>query len=181
MRKNIFTILLIGIIVSACNPPTQPWTVLKVRAYIDGKSQLIITDNAFYWHHLDFDAPGRWELGDGIQPTYLNKVVWYPSWPDIPDTSNDFCNCSSSVYRGIPALAKTNQRVWMDVVQARGNFSVIQQPNGDNKYTFILELDDDPYNGAEWYEINLSYLVGHSEAGPISTVTPVIIGPPMAP
>jgi hypothetical protein len=183
MRKHIFTVLLAGILIYACGftaEPTRIPTVLSIRAYIDGKSQIIITGNALYWHHLDFDAPGRWELGEGRQPTYLNQVKWDPAWPDVPDPTNEYCNCNSSIYRGIPNLAKTNQHVWMDFVRARGRISVIQQPNIDNDYTLILELDDNPFDGAEWYEINLYYIVGRSDAGPVSTITPALIEPPLA-
>lgn len=182
MRRNIFIILFVVILVSACGlipESTQIPTILNICAYIDGRSQLVISGNALYWRHLDFDAPGRWELGEGSQPTYLNTVQWEPTWPDIPDPTNEYCNCTSSIYRGIPNLARTNQRVWMDFVQARGRVSVVQQPNVDNDYTFILELDDNSYGGAAWYEINLSYMVGRSETRPISTLTPVFIEPPL--
>jgi hypothetical protein len=182
MRRNIFTILFVVILVSACGlipESTQIPTILNICAYIDGRSQLVISGNALYWRHLDFDAPGRWELGEGSQSTYLNTVQWEPTWPDIPDPTNEYCNCNSSIYRGIPNLARTNQRVWMDFVKARGRVSVVQQPNVDNDYTFILELDDNSYGGAAWYEINLSYIVGRSETRPISTLTPVFIEPPL--
>jgi hypothetical protein len=181
MRKNVFTVLLAAILIVACSfiaGSAGVPTILNIRANIDGRSQLIITGDRLYWRHLDFDAPGRWELGEGSQPTYLNRGAWEPSWPDIPDPTNEYCNCNSSIYRGIPTLARTNQRVWLDLVRARGRIAVVQQPNADNDYTFILELDDDSYGGAEWYEINLSYIVGGPETRPISTITPVFIEPP---
>jgi hypothetical protein len=34
-------------------------TALKVRAFVDGRSQLIISGNMLHWRHLDFAAPGR--------------------------------------------------------------------------------------------------------------------------
>jgi hypothetical protein len=183
MRKNILTVLLAVIGISACGfitGSTPVPVILNIRAYIDGKSQIIITGNALYWRHLDFDAPGRWELGEGRQPTFLNRIKWEPTWPDIPDPTNESCNCNSSIYRGIPNLARTNQRVWMDFIETRGRVSVVQQPNIDNDYTFILELDDNSYGGAAWYEISLNYIVGRSETRPISTLTPVFIEPPRA-
>jgi hypothetical protein len=183
MKRTFFIILFAAIFVSACSliaQSTQVPTILNIRAYIDGKSQIVITGNTLYWRHLDFDAPGRWELGESNQPTYLNGVRWEPTWPDIPDPTNESCNCNSSIYRGIPNLARTNQRVWLDLVQGRERISVIQQPNADNDYTFILELDDNSYGGAEWYEVNLNYIVGRSETRPISTLTPVFIEPPQA-
>lgn len=182
MRKNLFVTLVAAVFVIACSltaKPTQVPTTLNMRAYIDGRSQLIIADDGLYWHHLDNDAPGRWALGEADQPTYVNQVEWYPTWPDIPDSTNDSCNCDSSSYGDIPSLARTDQRVWLDIVQARGRVFVVQQPNIDNDYTLILELDDNPYDGAEWYEVNLHYIIGRSRAGqstagPSPTPTPIV-------
>ena len=165
MKKNFFTILFAAIVLSSCGLTTrsaQVTTVLNIRAYIDGKSQLILKGNELYWYHLDFDAPGRWELGEISQPTYVNRVGWRPSWPDIPDATNDFCNCVSSSYRGIPNMARTNQRVGLDIVQGRGRVFVIQQPTVDNDYTLIIEMDDNDFEGAEWYEVNINYIIGRS-------------------
>jgi len=182
MKKITYVILLVTILVTACSfiaQSTQVPITLNIRAYVDGRSQLIMMADAAYWRHLDFEAPGRWEFGEGNQPTYLNGVKWEPIWPDIPDLTNEFCNCNSSIYRGIPTLARTNQRIWLDVVQGRGRVAVIQQPNAENNYTVILEMDDNSFGGAEWYEVNLNYIVGRTEAGPISTLTPEVIIPPM--
>jgi len=184
MKRNLLIILLTAILVTACSlitHATQVPTILSIRAYMDGRSQLVITGDALYWHHLAFDAPGRWEFGEGSQPTFLNQVAWEPTWPDITGPTNDFCSCNSSIYRGIPNLAQKNQRVWLDIVQGRGRVSVIQQPNTENDYTFILEMDDNNIGGADWYEVNLNYIIGRSEPVPIFTITPAIIEPPMAP
>jgi len=181
MKNNLFIILFAAIFVSACSlilQSTQVSTTLGIRAYIDGKSQLVITGSSLYWHHLEFDAPGRWEFGEASQPTYLNQVVWEPTWPDIPDSTNDFCNCNSSIYQGIPNLARTDQRIWLDVVQGRGRVFVNQQPNAGNDYTLILELDDNSFNGADWYEVNMNYVIGRSKPGPISTITPAFVESP---
>lgn len=162
MKKNISITIFAVFLIAACNRATNPNQtpiILNIRAYIDGRSQLIIKGDMFIWRHYDFDAPGRWELGEGSQPTYLNKAPWYPDWPDFPDSTNDSCNCYSSSFKGIPYLARTNQRVWIDIVQIRGGVRVIQQPNADNDYTFVLELDD-YFDGADWYEVNLNYIVG---------------------
>lgn len=129
---------------------------LKVRAYIDGRSQLIIRENIAYWHHLDFAAPGRHYFYN--EPTYLNKVRWEPTWPDKPDAENRDCNCNSSSYEGVPSLARSNQTVSLYVVQGRGEVFILQQPAAANDYTLIVELDDNPLDGPEWYEVNLSYI-----------------------
>jgi hypothetical protein len=181
MRKTIFAILLAAALLLACTltpKSTQVPTVLNIRAYMDGRSQLIIRGDALHWHHLDFDVPGRWEFAKASQPTWLNQVEWYPTWPDVPDSTNDFCDCDSSSYRGVPMLAGTNQRVWLDVVQGRGKVSVVQQPDADNDFTLIVELDDDEFDGAEWYEVNLNYVIGRSKAGRRSTSTPASVETP---
>lgn len=162
MKKVLFIILFAVFLMAGCKRNTNPnpiSTILNIRAYIDGKSQLIIIGDMFAWRHLLFDAPGRWELGEGRQPTYLNHEAWFPNWPDIPDATNDSCDCYSTYYKGVPYLARKDQRVWLDIVQARGGVAVIQQPSATNDFGFILEFKDDNYDGAEWYEINLNYLV----------------------
>lgn len=163
MKKPLIMLLSVVILITACvritssNPAT---TILELRAYIDGRSQIVIKGNTVHWHHLEFDAPGRWEFAEAAQPTYLNQKKWDPTWPDFPDRTNDSCNCDSSIYEGIPGLARTNQRVWLDVVQGRGRVAVIQQPDANNSYTLILELDDNYFDGAEWYEVRLNYKIG---------------------
>jgi hypothetical protein len=142
------------------NPKSAPKprpTALKVQAYIDGRSQLIIRGGQLYWHHLDFAAPGRHFDARANQPTYLNQTSWMPIWPDAPDSENRDCNCDSSSYEGIPNLVKTDQAVWLDVEQGRGAVYIIQQPNATNDYTLIVEFDDNPLDGPAWYEINLGY------------------------
>lgn len=132
-------------------------TALTVRAYIDGRSQLIIKGSLIHWRHLDFAAPGRHFDADVSQPTYLNQAAWMPIWPDVPDSENRDCYCESSSYDGIPNLPKTDQPVWMDVVQSRGSVIISQQPKAANDYTLIVELDDNPLDGPAWYEVELGY------------------------
>lgn len=146
--------------VNVSNP--QP-TTLKVRAFVDGRSQLIIQGNTIYWHHFDFEAPGRWRFGGGSKPTYLNQSVWEPTWPDIPDSTNEFCDCDSSSYYCFPYLASKKQSVLLQVVEGRGSVHIVQQPDTDNDFTLIIELDDNPLEGADWYEVNLTYTVEISE------------------
>jgi hypothetical protein len=146
--------------IGAQSTSSLPLPILNVRAFVDGRSRLIIKGDVLYWHHLDFAAPGRHETVEANLPTYLNKVAWEPIWPDVPDAANRDCNCDSSSYQGIPNLASTNQRVWVDIVRARGTVSVIQQPSAANDYTLIIELDDNPLDGPDWYEVNLNYIGG---------------------
>jgi hypothetical protein len=137
-------------------PPTQisvPRT-LSVRARIDGLSRLIIQGNTVHWYHITAAAPGRWIPAS----TYVNRVEWNPDWPDVPDSGNRDCGCSSSSYQGIPPIAEYPPII-LEIIQARGTVAIIQQPSQSNDYTLIVEFDDltppDTY-GDEWYEIELT-------------------------
>ena len=46
----------------------------------------------------------------------------------------------------------------MDVVQGRGEVFVLQQPDAANNYILIVELDDNPLMGPDWYEVNINYV-----------------------
>lgn len=144
---------------SAPAAPTASSTVLNVRAYIDGKSQLIIRGDTIYWHHLDWAAPGRHFDAKVNQPTYLNNAKWEPTWPDIPDSENRDCQCDSSPYQGIPTLANMNQEAWVEIVKARGTVVILQQPSTKNDFTLIIEFDDNIQSGPDWYEVNVGYTV----------------------
>jgi len=131
-------------------------TTLNVRAFIDGRSHLIVQRDTVHWHHLDYAAPGRLEGAN--EPTYLNDTAWFPTWPDVPDPENRGCDCDSSCFVGVPTLAVQAQTVALGIVQARGSVAIIQQPDHSNGFTLIVEFNDNGPLGADWYGINLAYL-----------------------
>jgi hypothetical protein len=130
---------------------------LKVRAFVDGRSRLVIRGDKVYWHHMDFAAPGRHIDAEVPQPTYLNNVRWMPNWPDMPDLENRNCACGSSSYAGAPILAGHDQSVYLAVSQGRDKVAVLQNPAAINDYTLIVEFDDNEQPGPAWYEVNLIY------------------------
>ena len=128
---------------------------LTVRAYIDGRSDLILHRNTVHWHHLDFAAPGRHEGHNFL--TSLNGTAWFPTWPDVPTPENRDCHCDSSTFSGVPQLPTRPETVELTIVQARWSASIVQQPDAANDYTLVLEFNDDPPAGADWYEVALTY------------------------
>jgi len=127
---------------------------ITVEAWIDGRSQLIISGNTAQWYHLDYSAPGR---GGVTYPTVINGVDWYPVWPGDPgDPDNYFCSCYSDVFAGVnPPLPSSAIPVGLNIIQARDTVSIIQQPDPGNGYELIVEFDDNALGGADWYEIEL--------------------------
>ncbi len=144
---------------------------LNVRAFIDGRSDLIIQCDTVHWYHLDYAAPGRhFDAPGGNVPTFLNGTEWCPGWPGdpvglqacAPVNNESRCGgCRSleeSDFIGVPTLAAQPQTVDLDVIQARAGVTIIQQPNQSNGFTLIVEFNDNPPGGPDWYEINLNYL-----------------------
>jgi hypothetical protein len=118
----------------------QPVT-LRVEAWLDGRSRLVFHGNSVHWHHLEFAAPGR-ELFVN-KPTLVDRVEWFPTWPDIPNAENRDCDCDSSSYDTLPIhipMAPTTTTVTPIAVRAQP--SVIQQPSAENGWTLIVELSD---------------------------------------
>jgi hypothetical protein len=128
---------------------------LTVRAFIDGRSTLILRDNTVHWFHADYAAPGR---HNGVNyPTYLNGTAWFPTWPDVPTRENRDCHCNSSTFVGVPRLPAHAQTVTLTIQKQRGGVFIVQQPNAGNNYTLKLTFNDDLYDGASWYKITLTY------------------------
>ena len=125
-----------------------------VRAYVDGRSQLILQGNTAQWYHLDFAAPGRHEFVN--EPTYINGAAWYPTWPDVPDAENRDCHCYSSVYTGLnPPLPAVYTEGNIDASRIRGTLTVLESPHAANGYRLVIELDDNAWGGPAWYEITI--------------------------
>lgn len=155
---------------SPADPNTGIVYTLRIRAFIDGRSQLIIQGNTAYWHHDDGAAPGRHRsIPGGNAPTTLNSAAWYPVWPGDPanhppanPVNNEVrdCDCDSiNQYKGVPVLAATPQTVEWFGIQAREDVVILQQPAANNDYTLIVEFDDNLTPGPTWYEIGLDYLI----------------------
>ena len=133
--------------------PPQPFH-LRVAAFIDGQSWLIIHGTTLHWQHYDFAAPGRWNFV--IRPITLDGVDWYPTWPDVPDVENRDCHgCLSSTTElatGVPRVPET--ATWTDV-QTRREQGIVQQPTADNDYTLIVLISDEGVSGAADYIVDV--------------------------
>ena len=137
--------------VSAQADPSQ--FSLKIRAYIDGISQLVLKGSNVTWQHISAAAPGR--HGSSNEPTYLNALEWYPTWLDIPTAENIDCNCDSSTLADLNPALPGQQKFVLKVLQARGSAYISQQPGSWNDYTLTIVFDDWAPNGPAWYEVEL--------------------------
>lgn len=139
----------------ACLGAQAGTQTLRIEALIDGHSQLVLKGNTAEWRQMEWAAPGRWE--GRHEPTRINGLAWLPAWPDVPDSENRDCNCSSDVYSGIsPALPAIAADLALRSIQARDSVSIAQYPAADNGFTTIVDFYDG-WGGAEWYIVELDF------------------------
>lgn len=145
---------------------------LRVRALIDGRSQLVVQRDRVWWSHFDFVAPG---LHEGAQePTELwiqtgaspeAHVLWCPAWPTGCNTCDGDCGqlqtqiSSELLVNLTPALPSAGQLVTanLEITEGRGRTFIAQRPDASNDYTLILEFDDDAPLGSTHYEVGLTF------------------------
>ena len=160
MKKKFWPALIVAVLLVACwFHPAAAYT-LKVKAWIDGWSQLIIQGNTVQWHNVTYNAPGyEAPYGDPPAPTYLTTkhlktVAWTPgNW-----SSGTSGNTDSDHFTGLNApLAAVDQTVTVTVKHARGPVTIYQQPSAAGVYRLIVDFNDESFDGASWYEVSLEY------------------------
>lgn len=145
MKKHVLSLICILIVTASLGQ-----TSIKIRAFIDGRDQMIIKGSTVQWLHYTYAAPGR--LSFQNFPTYLNDVAWFPDWPDIPNAENRQ-KCYSSVFTDLnPALPSSTEFYNLTKISGTGGMFIAQQPRDTNEYTLIIEFDDAIPVGAQWYE-----------------------------
>jgi hypothetical protein len=75
------------------DPATFTLVTYDVRADIDGHSLLTLTGNSATWYNIEFAASGVHNGQDN--PTIINGVSWYPTWPHPGGNRNCHCHCSA--------------------------------------------------------------------------------------
>jgi len=129
---------------------------IRVEAYIDGRSRLIVQGNTIQWHQFEWNRPGQ--LGNELLPTSINDVQWFPEWPDPDGTEkSDAKNYSGKFGALQPPLPATPVHVEVKRITGRGKIFVVQQPAANNQYTLIVEFNDNSFKGAAYYIVDLSY------------------------
>jgi hypothetical protein len=133
-------------------------TTLDITALIDGRDQLIISNNSIQWHHFDYAAVGRHEGRNEAtiitmtrgNITYLDQLNWTPTWSEPAPNEIRFEDYSSIFTGLVPNLPRVTD-VTLIAVEARSAMSIFQLPNQNNNFTTILEFNDNGPNGSAWY------------------------------
>jgi hypothetical protein len=134
---------------------------LRVSALIDGRSIITIQKNQLWWHHIDWAAPGR-EEGRNV-PTTVNGKKWYPTWPARWGQDVRCGGCISSSFDLSSIGIHLGEFPVLDgitVVKARSSRASIKTfPSSTNGYRTEVEVDDNPINSVDVYEVLLNFSV----------------------
>jgi hypothetical protein len=125
--------------------------VLRIQAYIDGRSRLQLRGDTAQWLNLEYSVPGT--SGRTPRPTIVNGRQWYPQWTKAPDGGNNLSDVRDGVQPPVPAK---NVPFEVKLIRGRGAVSIVQQPAAENQYTLIVEFDDSIAAGAADYIAEIS-------------------------
>ncbi|MBN2181607.1 MAG: hypothetical protein JW715_06815 [Sedimentisphaerales bacterium] len=125
-----------------------PHGSIQIKAFIDGSDTIKIRGNELWYEHQKYDLPGKWQ-GRFDEATTINGVEWKPEWNGL--MSNRFGDFK-------PAMPKKNlDEITLTRLQGRGDVDITAKPGKENDYTLSIFIDDNQYNGAEWYEIKVEW------------------------
>jgi PKD repeat protein len=171
---------LMAAVVAMAQSATADTITVDVRDFEDGLDYLILQGSNVQWQHFDFSVPGY--NGDPTSiittldgNTILDNYPWYPTWPN-----GTASGAYSSQFSGLTPVLPSGQLTsfTMTVIEARYEMNLIQTPDATNGYTTIVEFDDDPIGGADYYEVLLTYQTGLSTAftaNPTNGVVPLTV------
>lgn len=143
----------------SANPATA---TINVKAFIDGRDQLIISGNTLQWHHIQNAAVGRW--GGHNDPTIIstaldgavvmNEVQWIPDWPQSPPNEiryEAYSSVFTNLIPNVPLEGEVITGVNLTPVTCRSSMSLI----GYDQKSIIIAFDDELVGGPAWYEAQI--------------------------
>ena len=149
VHVRLMTVAVAAVVVLQVGASVAEAATIRVRAYIDGRSQLMLSGNTAQWRHYEWGGPGY----DDNLPTTINSAPWYPQWSGDP---RDCGGCTSNVFTGVqPAISAVDQTVTLIPFDVRDSATIVQQPLASNDYTLIVELNDNVSSGGYWYTVDL--------------------------
>jgi hypothetical protein len=114
---------------------------LRIRVRVDGSDTLKISGNKLWFEHDNFLLPEN--------PIYVGGVPWSPRWNK--NTSTRFMGL-------IPAFNPRNGAKIKVITNAgRGMVRIKQLPTPENHQTLSVLINDNDYNGYDWYEFTISW------------------------
>ena len=117
---------------------------LRVIAFIDGVSHLVVQGGEIRWHNEQWAAPGRLEGANF--PTIINGESWQPKWPAEGEVRGDVWSAPLKLSEDTGSSFVLND---LSLVRARGSTKISEvKPEG-----FIVTFDDGLPLGGDWYSV----------------------------
>jgi probable HAF family extracellular repeat protein len=154
MNRKFWAILM-AILAAVCWSYPAAAHVLKVRAEINGTSELVIQGTKVQWHNLEGTAPGLTYLTT-YRETPGKPAKWKPKGWSSGVAGDTTC---APYTRLTPPLATAEQSVNLYQVTPRGLVTIVQQPLVDNGFQLIVRFEDAP-EGSDWHEVEIYYNPG---------------------
>ena len=114
---------------------------LTIRVFIDGSDVVKLSGNRLWFEHETFKLPEK--------AISVNGKAWSPNWKDN----------ESSAFEGIsPAFTPRDpQKIQISKRAGRGEVTIVEMPTTENNETLAFRISDSDFNGADWYEIAVSW------------------------
>jgi hypothetical protein len=150
----------------------QPLT-LSVRAYISGRSELVLRDGMGVWHHHSGSPPGT--HGGNDYPTYINGEAWNAGWEKAPG-GDDARRRSTPCM--LPRVVFPRRDVEVELVDWKGPEATTPPPVRlrDERRRAVIVFDHRGRD-AGWYEarvrVSLKGKRGRTPRGPERNRRPV--------
>jgi hypothetical protein len=96
-------------------------------------------------------------MADG-NPDLALVINWFPRWECPPENPTCYgLEADSSMLPLAIPLPSQYQLTDLEVIQGRHSLTVYQYPGVSNDYTCVLDFNDDPWGGADWYAVQLTF------------------------
>jgi formylglycine-generating enzyme required for sulfatase activity len=125
---------------------------IRVEAWVEGRSQIMVQGDYLWWRHYKGEAPG---MISGVKPlwTLINGVSWTPAW-SFPGTTcpAGHCDSANKFYPPWIGVQLKAQPKLVTVYIKGGGGKSFASPHAPD-YLTSVELFDDGMQGAGWYEV----------------------------
>jgi len=122
--------------VSGCGKPH----VITFRAVVDGTDVVKVSGSQLWIEHEDFVKPSA---------MFVNGKPWHPVWTD--KVSDQYQGLNPAFHPHDPMKIKITQ------LKGRGTVSIIQPLSTANDQTLAFRIDDDPFGGADTYQVSITW------------------------
>jgi prepilin-type N-terminal cleavage/methylation domain-containing protein len=147
-------------IIGKCSGKQEKVGNLNIEVSIDYWDYLHISPKGIYWRHRGLGLPGLYPWPQGKDRyTHINGASWLPKWEKVNRNGIHGPPQNSSIWETdmLPNI-HNYKKITFDVKKSIGRWkapAVAQEPAASNGYEAVIEFDDRPPGGSDWYAIDI--------------------------